>query len=103
MGSFVTTNYRSEFTGDFSYADSIWITSGNDDPVEYIAFRKDAKQLSGIIDDTYRANVTSSHKLSRFLHRGGRLSRVRLTVANHVSDQHRICLLGLWLCGWTAL
>src|SRR6476646_39230 len=88
MRCFITTYYCTKLTGYFSDAYVVGVTSGNNDALEHITLRKDAEQFTRIINNTHRAYVSSSHKLCRFLDRGCCLRRVRLTVANHVSDQH---------------
>src|SRR5215471_12099050 len=99
MGSFIASDYGPQFTRNFTNTDLVWITSCNNNPLQYITFREDAKKSPCIVNYTDGAYIPSSHKLCRFLYRGGCLLRVRLTVANHVFDQHRICLLNLWLFG----
>jgi hypothetical protein len=97
--SFVALNHGPQLARYISNFNRVRVASSHYDAVQDIALGKDAKQLAGIVDHTDGADVSCGHELGRFLHGCRGLRRVRLAVANHVPDQHRICLLLIWLWG----
>src|SRR2546423_13860236 len=98
--SFVALNHSSQLARYISNLNRVRIAPCYDDAVQDVALGKDAKQFAGVIDHADGADVFRGHKLRRFLHGCRSLREIRLAVANHVLDQHRICLLLIWL--WEA-
>src|SRR5436190_21765183 len=78
------------------------VTLWHDDAVKNVALGKHTEQSSFIVNDADRADISSSHKLRGLLHSGRRFGRVRLAVAYHVPDKHRLCLL-IWLWGYAVI
>src|SRR5689334_17437920 len=98
MRSLVTLDHGAQFARHVTDADGMWIAVRHDDAFQHVPFGEDSKQPTFFVDHTHRANISRSHKLRCLLHRRRRSRRVRLAVAYHVTDQHRLCLLN-WLWG----
>jgi hypothetical protein len=99
MGCFVALDHGAQLTRHFSYPDGFRIAMCNDYAIQDVTLRKDSDESPVFVDHANCAYVPRRHEFCRFLHGGRRFGRVRLTVANHVPDQHRICLLILSLWG----
>src|SRR5688572_14808172 len=89
MRSFITLDHGAQLARHVTDFHRHRIAVRDDDAIHYVALGKDTEQFPLFVNDANSADVALSHKLRRFLHGGGSLRRVRLTVANHVADKHR--------------
>src|SRR4030095_16002000 len=88
MRSFIAIDHSSQFAGNVSHLNRLWITPQDNDTSQNISFRKDAKKFAFVIDHANSPDVFQRHKLSSVLNRGRGVHRVRLAIANNVSDEH---------------
>jgi hypothetical protein len=90
MGSFVALNDSAKIARNLTNADALRVASGNNDAFQQIAFGKHADQPVHVVKHADRADISRGHVFRGLLDGSRSLRRVRLTVANHVSDQHRL-------------
>jgi hypothetical protein len=95
--SLIALDHSPQLAGHVANSHGVGIAFGDDDTIHDVTLGKDAEQSAVVVDDTDSANVSLGHELGCFLHGSRSPGRVRLTVANHLSDQHRSCLLTGWL------
>src|SRR5262245_61351972 len=93
MRCLVTTNDRAQGAGHLAQSDRRGILSRYNDAVEDVTFRKHAGQLAFLVEYTDCADFTLRHKLGCFEHARRFLQRVRLAVADDISNEHHRALL----------
>src|SRR6266852_278248 len=57
--------------------------------IQQVAFREDAHQLAFLVEHAHGADSPAGHKLRCFHHGRRSFHRIRLSITNDISDQHR--------------